>query len=282
MLFRSWNVTTNTPTLVNGTGNAGDVYIVVGAASGGTTHDFGAGPILFYNGDQVLYDGSIYERATGATGTVTSVAMSVPTGLTIAGSPITTSGTLALGLASGYTIPTTAFLNGLVPYVGATQDVNLGTHGLDTDFVQFTTTPTSGDAIARLRWNNTYGTLNLMYDDGVTTNQIGQQLDYAKVVNQSGATIKMGTLVMVNPSSPVQGNRLSIQPMISNGTYSSQLIVGLVTADIANNGNSYVCWFGEILNVLNSSINLNGETWAVGDILYSDPAHAGGLTHTMP
>ena len=40
----TWNVSTNTPYLVNGTGNAGDVYIVVGAASGGTTHDFGAGP----------------------------------------------------------------------------------------------------------------------------------------------------------------------------------------------------------------------------------------------
>ena len=41
-------------------------------------------------------------------GTVTSVAMTVPTGLTVAGSPITGSGTFALGLQSGYSIPTTA------------------------------------------------------------------------------------------------------------------------------------------------------------------------------
>lgn len=41
-------------------------------------------------------------------GTVTSVAMSVPTGLSISGSPITSSGTLALGLTNGYSIPTTA------------------------------------------------------------------------------------------------------------------------------------------------------------------------------
>lgn len=41
-------------------------------------------------------------------GTVTSVAMSVPTGLSISGSPITTSGTLALSYTSGYSIPTTA------------------------------------------------------------------------------------------------------------------------------------------------------------------------------
>jgi hypothetical protein len=40
-------------------------------------------------------------------GTVTSVAMTVPTGLSISGSPITSSGTLALSLTSGYVIPTT-------------------------------------------------------------------------------------------------------------------------------------------------------------------------------
>ncbi len=40
-------------------------------------------------------------------GTVTSIAMTVPTGLSITGSPITNSGTLALSLTSGYSIPTT-------------------------------------------------------------------------------------------------------------------------------------------------------------------------------
>ena len=44
----------------------------------------------------------------GGTGTVTSVGMSVPTGLSVAGSPITTSGTFAVSYAAGYAIPTTA------------------------------------------------------------------------------------------------------------------------------------------------------------------------------
>jgi hypothetical protein len=43
-----------------------------------------------------------------ATGSVTSVAMTVPTGLSVTGTPITTSGTLAVSLQSGYSIPTTA------------------------------------------------------------------------------------------------------------------------------------------------------------------------------
>lgn len=53
-------------------------------------------------------DGSLATFPTITSGTVTSVDMSVPTGLTISGNPITTSGTLSVGLASGYSIPTTA------------------------------------------------------------------------------------------------------------------------------------------------------------------------------
>ena len=46
--------------------------------------------------------------ATGGTGTVTSVNMTVPTGLSVSGNPITTSGTLAVTFSAGYSIPTTA------------------------------------------------------------------------------------------------------------------------------------------------------------------------------
>lgn len=60
---------------------------------------------LLSSSDKTKLDGI----AAGAkTGTVTSVAMTVPTGLSVSGSPITTSGTLAVSLASGYSIPTTA------------------------------------------------------------------------------------------------------------------------------------------------------------------------------
>jgi len=43
----------------------------------------------------------------GGSGTVTSVNMSVPTGFSISGNPITTSGTLAVTFAAGYSLPTT-------------------------------------------------------------------------------------------------------------------------------------------------------------------------------
>ena len=43
----------------------------------------------------------------GGGGTVTSVGLSVPTGLSVSGSPITDSGVLAISLTAGYVIPTT-------------------------------------------------------------------------------------------------------------------------------------------------------------------------------
>jgi len=59
-------------------------------------------------GKYLTTDGSVLSWATNPLGTVTSVAMSVPTGLSVSGSPITSSGTLAVTFASGYSIPSDA------------------------------------------------------------------------------------------------------------------------------------------------------------------------------
>jgi len=55
-----------------------------------------------------LSDIKTYINASAGTGSVTSVGLSVPTGLSVSGSPVTTTGTLAISLASGYSIPTTS------------------------------------------------------------------------------------------------------------------------------------------------------------------------------
>jgi hypothetical protein len=57
--------------------------------------------------DKTKLDG-VAPGATANTGTVTSVGLSVPTGLAVSGSPITSSGTLAVTFDAGYSIPTTA------------------------------------------------------------------------------------------------------------------------------------------------------------------------------
>jgi hypothetical protein len=136
----TWNANTNTPTLANGTGNQGDVYLCNVA---GTT-DFGAGPIAFVVSDQVIYSGSIWQKASGSNGTVTSVAVTESgDALTITGSPITTSGTINIGFAgisSQYvagngSLVTFPSLTGYVPYTGATANVDLGTFNLTADVI---------------------------------------------------------------------------------------------------------------------------------------------------
>lgn len=58
----TWNASTNTPTLANGTGNAGDVYIVSVAG----TQNLGAGNITFAAGDWVIYNGSVWEKSVNS------------------------------------------------------------------------------------------------------------------------------------------------------------------------------------------------------------------------
>lgn len=58
-------------------------------------------------------DAAAFRTAIGAgtsstTGTVTSVGLSAPTGFAVANSPVTSSGTLALSFAAGYSLPTDA------------------------------------------------------------------------------------------------------------------------------------------------------------------------------
>jgi hypothetical protein len=96
----TWSAATNTPTLANGTGDTGDVYLCNAAG----TVNFGAGSLTFAVGDYVVYSGTIWQRSSGAVGTVTSVAVSRSgDALAITGSPITTSGTINIGFAGSGT-----------------------------------------------------------------------------------------------------------------------------------------------------------------------------------
>jgi hypothetical protein len=82
-------------------------------------------------------DGSV-DSTTYGTGTVTSVGLTMPSAFSVANTPVTTAGTLAVtatGTTAQYiqgdgSLATFPSLTGFVPYTGATADVNLGTHDL--------------------------------------------------------------------------------------------------------------------------------------------------------
>jgi hypothetical protein len=64
----TWDASTNTPTLADGTGDAGDVYTTSVAG----TQDLGSGSISFNVGDWVIYNGTIWEKS-GSSSAVVSV-----------------------------------------------------------------------------------------------------------------------------------------------------------------------------------------------------------------
>lgn len=126
----------------------GDKLLKYNSATASSVSGFNAnGCLISLNlGTNLSFDAStntLNATGGGGTGTVTSVSMTVPTGLSISGSPITTSGTIAItgagttaqyidGTGALQTFPTIPSITGLVPYTGATSDVDLGEKELTT------------------------------------------------------------------------------------------------------------------------------------------------------
>lgn len=119
-------------------------------------------------------DYNILAPSGGGSGSVTSVAMTVPTGLSVSGSPITSSGTLAVSLASGYVIPQQSTLDNFVTLDG-TQTIT----GAKTFSAPVTVDP-SGNASsyidignARLVYDSGANALHITRRTGGTSNLVG-------------------------------------------------------------------------------------------------------------
>lgn len=101
---KSTNTSLGTSNTLYPTQNAVKVYVdnaISGIGIGGYTP---TSRTITING--TTYD--LTANRTWSVGTVTSVGISVPTGFSASGSPVTSSGTLAISMAAGYSIPTDA------------------------------------------------------------------------------------------------------------------------------------------------------------------------------
>lgn len=271
-----WNAATNTPTLTNGVGNAGDVYLCNVAG----TVNFGAGPITFAVGDYAVYTGSVWARSSGAVGTVTSVAVSRDgDALAITGSPITSSGTINIGFTGtsaqyingAGNLTTFPSLTGFVPYTGATQNVDLGTYGLLSDYLQLNTSPSSvPTSVGTMSWDSFYKTLQIVTGDGDTTLQVGQE-QVTLIHNNTGSTLTDGQVVYVTGST----GQLPTVALASNTTEAtSSVTFGVVTESIANGADGFITTSGMVHG-------LNTLAYNEGDALYLG-ATAGTFTNVKP
>jgi len=234
---------------------SGYVGLAPASAAGSTTYtlpsaDGTNGQALTTNGSGTL------SWATAASGTVTSVAMTVPAFLSVTGSPITSSGTLAVSLsgtalpiANGGTGQTTAnaALNALLPSQTGNGNKYLQTNGTDTswDAVSLST----ADITGTLGTGNGGTGLTAFTLNGVVYATSTSALATGNALQFDGTNLLVGTTTSVYNNTgrsciELNGSTDSLIAFKSGGTSSGYLVGGSATLSLYAAGASTVLTFG--------------------------------------
>jgi hypothetical protein len=204
----------------------------------------------------------------GSVGGVSSVAMTVPTGLTVTGSPITTSGTLAVTLTSGYSIPTTAkqaewdtanadrfkWDGGASGLTASTGRTSLGATTIGSNF--FTLTNPSAVTFLRVNADNTISAL----DAGAFRTAIGAGTSSTTGTVTSVAALTLGT------------TGTDITSSVVNGTTTPVITLNIPTASATNRGAlSSADWttFNNKQNTISLTANSAVNTGSTGQLVAS-------------
>ena len=122
-----------------------------------------------------------------------------------------------------------------------------------------------------LSWNTDEETVDII-QNGATL-QVGQEVQ-VHVKNQTGSTITDGTPVYVTGTLGSSG-RLTVAPMIADGSIEAKYFLGVTTEDIPNGEDGKVTTFGKIRG-------LNTSAYAPGTTLYVSSTTAGFWQTTPP
>lgn len=153
-----------------------------------------------------------------------------------------------------------------------THKLQLATGGVFADYYQLDTTYTNGFVVGAISWDIDNGTADIGLSSTLKL-KIGQD-DTWYVKNQSGSTITKGTVVYASGTLGASG-RITIAPMIANGTIPSRFLLGIVAENILNGADGYVIAKGKIRQINTNAFN-------DGDVLWVSPTVAGALTVTEP
>jgi hypothetical protein len=171
-----------------------------------------------------------------------------------------------------------AVIEDTTPQLGGNLDLNgndiNGTGNVDVtgnviaDIVQLRGgTGTQGE----MSWSTDEETVKLIMDG--TTLYMGQDT-FVHVRNNTASIITKGTAVYATGTLGASG-RITVAPMIANGTIAGRLFIGLAAEDIAIGADGQVCSYGKIRGI-------NTTAYNDGDVLWISPTVAGQLTATEP
>ena len=164
-------------------------------------------------------DGTLATFPTITSGTVTSVGLTMPTAFTVANSPVTSSGTLAVtgaGTTAQYirgdgSLDTFPSLTGFVPYTGATANVDLGTH---TILAQNATIASSGSGDT--------ATINHSSGSGIALNITKGGNNEGLYINKTGGSGNAATIIgTLNATTLVKSGGLSTEYLKADGSVST-------------------------------------------------------------
>lgn len=149
-------------------------------------------------------------------------------------------------------------------------------------WLQFDTSPegmpTGSAATGSLYWVNDNGnkTLNLVMEDsgGIITQVCRSSMIHIK----ASSAITKGQVVMITGTVGASG-AITGAPATGLTVAQAQFVVGIAAEDIVLNGWGYVSWFGELKGFDTTG---GAEAWVDGQLVYLNPAVAGGLTKTAP
>lgn len=233
----------------------------------------------------------------GGSGTVTRVAATGDGNVTVSGSPITTSGTFALALAS---TSVTAGSYGAAGKVGtftvdakgrltAAADIGISiTTGQISDgvvkslftqqgvitslsYAQFDTTSSVTPGVGKLTWDTTNGTLDLGLAGGNVNTLVGID-QHILAYNPTGSPLTKGQVVIADGSS---GTRLAVDLALGDADANTAETLGLVAESISNNQSGFVLTKGLMRGVNTNAFN-------EGDVLWVSSVTAGAITNVRP
>jgi len=153
-------------------------------------------------------------------GTVTSVGLSAPTGFSVSGSPITSSGTLSLSFSSGYSLLTSSQASAISSIPTATSQISN-----DSGFITSASVPTNNNQLT-----NGAGYITTQYTPPTSFSAVGT---YAFLIRNgtslaSGATVSGSTLQ--------SGGVNAAQSLTSNNTVYSANLSQLSRGDTTMSG----------------------------------------------